>query len=844
MASASTAGDSGARQALEVAHVLFIDLVGYSLLATDAQQRVLKELQEAVRQTAEFQRAQGQGELICLPTGDGMALVFFREPEAPVRCALELSQALRKNTEVYLRIGIHSGPVYRVADINANLNVAGGGINLAQRVMDCGDAEHILVSKATADLLKEAGTWKESLEDLGEAEVKHGLRLHLFNLCTEEAGRPEQPTKLRLEHARRVRRRVTWTMAAVVLAGAVSAWLIYGRRAHALGEADTVVLADFDNKTGDAVFDDALKQALSVSLRQSPFLSIVSEERTGKTLKLMTRPADTKLTPGVAREVCQREASKAYIAGSIASLGAHYVVGLNAVNCQTGDVLAQQQTEADGKEKVLEAMGKAAGKLREELGESLGTVEKFATPLPEATTASLEALKAYSEGIIRDRQNDTEAIPFFQRAIELDPKFASAYEGLAVSYLNLGETGVARENFTKAYELRERASERERMIITGRYYEYVTGQLDKAIEEYQMLAQAYPRDALARGNLGGLYGATGRFVEAVAQTVEALRLNPDSGANYANLALSYTALDQLEDAKKIYEKAVARGIDDPLTRVSYFGVAFREGDVGEMNRQMDWSRGKAGAEDIFLSAMSDVEAYAGRLSIAREDSRRAVEAALHAGEKETAAQWKLDGALREAEFGNFDRARREAAAALAISSNHDSQILAALTMARAGDLVQAEKLANDLAAHYPLDTLLNSYWLPVIRASVEIQRKDADRAMEILEGARRYELASPDTWPGMGAPVYPIYLRGECFLTEHQGEGAGKEFQELLEHRGLKGASPLGVRAQLGLGRAHVMAGEAAQAKAAYQEFFASWKGADEGIPLMTEAKAEVTKLQ
>lgn len=844
MADPTKADDSGPRQPLEVAHVLFIDLVGYSLLPTDAQQRVLKQLQEAVRQTEEFQRAQGQGDLICLPTGDGMALVFFREPEAPVQCALELSKSLRKNPEIYLRMGIHSGPVYRMADINANLNVAGGGINVAQRVMDCGDAEQILVSKATADVLSEVGGWKESLEDLGEMEVKHGLRLHLFNLCTEEAGRREQPTKLRLMRARRVRRAIAWTLAAVVVVGTVSAWLIFGRKAHALGDADTLVLADFDNKTGDAVFDDALKQALSVSLRQSPFLNIVSEEKIGRTLKLMTRPADTNLTPGVAREVCQRAASKAYIAGSIASLGMHYVVGLNAVNCQTGDLLAQQQTEADGKEKVLDAVGKAAGKLREELGESLSTVEKFATPLPEATTPSLEALKAFSVGMIKDRQNDAEAIPFFQRAIELDPKFASAYEGLAVSQFNLGESEQARGNFTKAFELSEHASERERLMFAVRYFEHVTGQLDKAIEEYQLWAQSYPRDARARGNLGGLYGATGRFVEAVAQTYEALRLNPDSGANYANLVLSYTALDQLEDAKKIYKEAAARGIDDPLTRVSYFGVAFLEGDAAEMNRQMAWSEGKPGAEDIFLSAKSDVEAYEGRLAAAREDSRRAVEAALRSGEKETTAQWRLDAALREAEFGNPDRARKEAAAALGISANHDSEILAALTLARVGDTVQAEKLGNELAARYPLDTLLNSYWLPAIRASEEIFRKNAARALEILEGARRYELASPDTWPGMGAPVYPIYLRGECLLLENQGSEAAKEFQKLLEHRGLRRASPLGPRAQLGLGRAYAMAGESAQARAAYQEFFALWKDANPGIPLLIEAKTEYARLR
>jgi eukaryotic-like serine/threonine-protein kinase len=824
--------------------VLCIDLVGYSLLATDAQGRVLRHLQEAVRQTEEFQRAQGQNDLICLPTGDGMALVFFREPEAPVRCALELSKTLRQNPEIRLRMGIHSGPVYRMADINANLNVAGGGINVAQRVMDCGDAGHILVSKATADVVSQVGGWKESLEDLGEVEVKHGLRLHLFNLCTEEGGRRERPAKSRLMRARRAQRALAMTFAAVVVAGAASAWLIFGRKTHALGEADTVVLADFDNKTADAVFDDALKQALSVSLRQSPFLNIVSEERIGRTLKLMTRSTDTKLTPGVAREVCQRAASKAYIAGSIASLGMHYVVGLNAVNCQSGDLLAQQQAEADGKEKVLYAVGKAAAKLREELGESLSTVEKFATPLADATTPSLEALKAYSVGMIKDRQNDAEAIPFFQRAIELDPKFASAYEGLAVSYLNLGETGVARENFTRAFELSDRASERERLIIAVRYYEHVTGQLDKAIEEYQLWAQAYPRDAGARGNLGGLYGATGRFEEAVAQTLEALRLNPDSGANYANLVLSYTALDQLEDAKKIYTQGAARGIDDPLTRVSYFGVAFLEGDAAEMSRQMTWSVGKLGAEDIFLSAKSDAEAYAGRLGSAREYSRRAAESALRSGEKETAAQWRLDAALREAEFGTYDRARREAAAALGISANHDSKILAALAMARAGDTTQAEKLASELAARYALDTLLNSYWLPVIRASVEIHGKNPARALEILEAANAYQLASPDTWPGMGAPVYPIYLRGECRLLEQQGSEAAKEFQKLLDHRGLRRASPLGPRAQIGLGRAYAMEGDTTRAKAAYEDFFMMWKDADPGVPLAAEAKAEYRKLE
>src|SRR5260370_19821180 len=406
------------------------------------------------------------------------------------------------------------------------------------------------------------------------------------------------------------------------------------------------------------------------------------------------------------------------MAGMSAALGNQYVIGLDAVSCETGEMLTQQQAKAAGKENILEAVGNAAAKLREELGESLSTVEKFATPLANATTPSLDALKVYSLGVIKERQNDAEAIPFFKRAIELDPKFASAYESLAASYYNLGETGQARENFTKAFELSARASERERLIIVVRYYEYVTGELEKAIENYQLLAQTYPRDPQAHGNLGGLYGATGRFEKATAETLEALRLSPDSGANYANLELSYTALNRFDEAKNMYNKAVARCLDDALTPVSCFGVAFLECDTAEMNRQMAWSAGKSQGEELFLSAKSDTEAFYGRLRSSREDSRRAKDSALRSGENETAAQWKLDAAVREAEFGNSEWARREAASALALSTNHDSEILAPLTLARAGAVPQAEKLANDIASHYPLDTLVNRYWLPVIRAAL------------------------------------------------------------------------------------------------------------------------------
>ena len=837
-------GQTGHAPSFEMAYVLFMDIVGYSALRMDQQQSVLHKLQDAVRNTAEFIRAQEDDQLIRLPTGDGIALVFFRDPEAPARCAIDVSRSLRNHPEVQLRMGIHAGHVYRVADINANRNVAGGGINIAQRVMDCGDAGHILVSKAASDLLAEIKGWEPLLHDLGETEVKHRHRLHLFNLWSEEAGNRERPSKLRLARKSRIKTIAGGVLAAAIVAAVIGARLMYGPKAHALNAADTVVLADFDNKTGDAVFDDTLNQALSISLRQSPFLNIVSEEKVGATLKLMTRPADTRITPPVARDVCQRANSKAYIAGLIARVGSQYVIGLDAVNCRTGEMLAQQQSKAAGKEKVLDALGNAAEKLREELGESLGTIEKFATPLADATTPSLDALKAYSQGLIKDRQNDTEAVPFFKRAIEMDPNFAAAYEGLGTSFYNLGESGLARENFTKAFQLSARASERERFVIAARYYQMVTGEIEKAIENFQVWAQAYPRDARAHGNLGGLYGATGRFESAVAETLEALRLSPDAGANYANLILSYTALNRLDDAKAIYDKAIARGVtDDPLTRLGFFGVAFLESDTAEMERQMAWAAGKPQADEIFLAAKSDTEAYFGRLRSARELSRRAADSALRGDEKETAAQWMLSAAVREAEFGNFDRARRAAVAALALSANHDSEILAALTFARAGDSARGEELADKLAADYPRDTLVISYWLPVIRAALEIHSRNPSRALEVVEPATAYELANPDTWPGLGGPLYPIYLRGETRLALRQGSEAAGEFQRLLDHRGLMRACPLGPLAHLGMARAYALQGDTAKARAAYTNFLTLWKDADADILSLIAAKAEAAKL-
>ena len=462
----------------------------------------------------------------------------------------------------------------------------------------------------------------------------------------------------------------------------------------------------------------------------------------------------------------------------------------------------------------------------------------------DATTPSLDALKAYSLGLQKDQANDATAIPFFKRAIELDPEFASAYAALAVCYRNLGESGLARENFAKAFELRGHVSEREKLLIAARYYNHVTGELQKAIDAYQLWVQAYPRDATARSNLGSLYGASGQYEKSIAETEEAIRLDPDSGTNYSNLILAQAALDRLDDARNTFSQEMARKIDDPIARVNWFGVAFVRGDVQEMDRQMEWSAGKPEAEDNFLAAKSDAEAFHGHAQKAREFSRKAVESALRNDEKETAAQWQMDAAIREAEFGNPQIARRETKAARALTKSHDTQILAALTLARIGEVTEAEKLADDLEKRYPLDTLVTNYWIPVIRASVVIARNSPANVIDLLQPAAPYELASPVTWSGMGGPMYPAYLRGAAYLQLHQGKEAAVEYKKIIDHPGFMLACPLRALAQLAMARAFVMQGDQANARSYYEQFLTLWKDADPDIPLLISAKGEYAKLK
>ena len=629
----------------------------------------------------------------------------------------------------------------------------------------------------------------------------------------------------------------------VVVAAALIAGGLYYRshRAKPLTDKDTIVLADFDNRTNDPVFDGTLKTALNVSLNQSPFLNVLSDNKVGATLKRMARPPDTRLTPDVAREVCQRADSKAYLTGSIASLGSQYVLGLKVVNCQSGDVLAQEQVTAAGKEKVLDALGEAASKLRGELGESLPTVQKFDTPLAEATTTSLEALKAYTMGkTIWYEKGSAPSIPFYKRAIELDPSFVAAYALLSERYSDLGQPSLALEYATKAYQLRDRVSEREKLVTSAIYFN-ATGEIEKQAQMYELWEASYPRDAAQISeSLGNIYLELGQLDKALAKYQEGTRLAPNL-VSYTNLVGSYLTLNRLGEAKSALDEAFGQKLDAGSLRENLYLLAFLQGDAAVMEQQLAWGAGKPGDEDLLLSAQSDTEAYYGRMRQARDFSRRAVDSAVRADSKEAGASWQVNAALREAELGNAALAKQGVAAALALAPGRDVKTVAALTLARIGEAPRAKALAEELEKDYPTNTLLKLYWLPTINAAIEISEGNSSRAIVDLEPAAPYELGVGGTFIGS---LYPAYVRGQAYLLAHNGAAAAAEFQKLLDHRGIVQNFVTGSLAHLQIGRAYAMQGDTEKAKAAYKDFLTLWKDADPNIPILKEAKAEYAKLQ
>ena len=616
---------------------------------------------------------------------------------------------------------------------------------------------------------------------------------------------------------------------------------VHPHSAAALSEKDLVVLADFANRTGDHIFDETLKPALSIQLGQSPFLNILSDQRASETLQLMGRSPNEPVTQAVAREVCLRTGSKALLTGAISRMGGHYAITLQAADCQTGDSLAAAQAEAPDREKVLPALTSAAREMRTKLGESLTSVQKYDKPLEAATTSSLDALQAYSASLkIRRQQGDAEAIPFLKRAIELDSHFALAYAALGIAYSNLNQPTLASDYVKKAYELRERASDRESLRISTMYFDLVTGEIEKADQQYRLEIQTYPHDHVAHLNLGVNYSTLGQYDAAVAELSQYLQLEPDEAHGYANLGAAYLSLGRLDQAASTFEQARARNLDDPFLHLFSYYLSFLKNDASGMLAQMQWAAGKPQAEDMLLSAQSDTEAYYGRPSKARAFSERAVQSAKRGNSNETAALWQANDAIREAEFGDKARARTAIEQAMALSSGRDVRILAALTLARIGDLAHAKAIAEKLATEFPLDTMIQAYWLPTIRAQMSLQRGDAAQAIQQLQAASWCELG------GTSAPstMYPVYLRGEAYLRDGQGEAAVREFQKFIDHRAIVVNFPLGALAQLGLARAYVLAGDKAKAGNAYNGFLSLWRDADLDVPILKQARAEYARVR
>ena len=624
----------------------------------------------------------------------------------------------------------------------------------------------------------------------------------------------------------------------LVIGLAVGGWLFFSRNAHALTDKDTIVLADFDNKTGDRVFDDTLKQALRVQLEQSPFLNVVSDQDVSQELALMGRSSGQPMTAEIARDLCQRIGSKAILAGSIASLGTSYVIGLNAFNCHTGKGLGSEQVEADSREHVIKALGSAATRIRGKLGESLASVQKYDTPIEQATTPSPEAFQAFSLG--RKASLDSEwaaAVPFFERAVRLDPSFAMAYARLGTCYTNLGENTLGAKNTAKAYELRERVSEPERWYIESHYYENVTGNEENARKVYELWAQTYPRDFRPLPPLHAIYARLGQYDQSLAAARDALRLRPASGMNRANVVFSYLDLNRLEEARAAAEEALAKNYDFWSLHDALYHLAFLQGDASGMKQQVAWGAGKPGVEDVFLVDSADTSAYAGRLAEARELSREAAASATRADEKEVAADHEANAALRDALFGNFEQARQQAANALAHSSGRDVQFEAGLALALAGESNRAQSIANDLTKLFPESTVVQFNYLPAIRAQIALSSNDYSKALDALQAGAPYDMGS------MGR-MYPVYMRGEAYLAARQGGDAAAEFQKILDHRGIVWNLPIGALAHLQLGRAYALQGDMLKARAAYKDFFTLWKDADPDIPILKEAKAEYAKLQ
>ncbi len=639
----------------------------------------------------------------------------------------------------------------------------------------------------------------------------------------------------------------------LVLIGAAS-YGVYAflHRAPALTSKDTIVLADFTNTTGDSVFDGSLRQGLAVQLDQSPFLNLLSEDRIQQTLKMMGQPADARLTPDTARDICVRTSSSAVLDGSIAQIGSQYLLTLRALGCANGQLLASTEAQASDKNDVLAALGKISANIRKQLGESLSTIQKYDTPIEQASTSSLEALQAFSRGRQAVLAGDNPgAVPFFQQAIQLDPNFAVAYAGLGTAYSNFGEPNLAAQDATKAYELRERVTEKEKLYIDSDYDEFVLGDLEKALQVYELWLSEYPKGRAPHGNLGVLYGQLGQLDKQLSESQAAFRFDPN-GADYVNLAFAYIELNRLQEAQAVIQQAQSKNRDSALLHLASYYIAFLQNDPASMAREVSWSKGKR-AEPLFLANESHTAAYSGQERKAIDLMQQAISAATQANDgNEVIANYNVDVALGEALVDNGTLARQYSSTALQLSTGRDVQFVAAFALALVGDAAKAQALADDLAKRFPQDTIAQSIEIPAIRAQLALLHGDSSKAIEILQPALPYDLSADVRLP---------YIRGQAYLMAKQGSAAAAEFQKIINHSGVTLIDSIGALAHLGLARAYaveaglsrhaengganpsVQPDALANARKAYQDFLALWQHADPDIPIYKQAQSEYAKL-
>jgi eukaryotic-like serine/threonine-protein kinase len=820
----------------KLATILSADVAEFSRLMGEDEEQALRVFR-GHKQVFESVVAEHRGRIFNT-AGDAILAEFTSAVEA-VRCATDIQAALRTRNDqlplsrqVKFRIGINLGDVMLHGQ-----DLLGDGVNVAARLQTAAQPGGICISGSVYDQIR--NKLSLSFQSLGEMSFKNIQQpVRTFSI-TEAEGCGALPSA-KPQSERRFSGRRTWVVGAGlgVLGAAGVGNLLLRKTTPKLIEKGTIVLTDFTNTTSDPVFDGTLRQGLSAQLVQSPFLNLISDERIAQTLALMRQSKDARRTKELTREICQRTASAATIEGSISSLGSQYVVGLNAVNCHTGDLLAQEQVTANGKEQVLTALGDASTKLRRKLGESLASVQKYDSRPQNVTTPSLEALQAYSLGyqafIVGD--DSAGAIPFFLRAVSLDPNFAMAYALMGTSYDRLGEHAGAAENARKAYELRGRTSEQEKLSISSFYEQVVTGNLKAARTANELWAQTYPRDEGPLYNLTVINWNLGEYGKALTAAQAELRLNPASGAAYEDLVVTYRFLNRLDEARATAQEARAHNLSGPMIHLMLYQLDFLQHDAAGMEREAAGLMGKPGYDVFILYQESNTAAFGGEFAKARQLMRYAVHTAQQADENEMAAAHWADAAIREAWVGNLALAKEKARSALALGNSKEIEAVSAIALGLGGDSMQAERLAGDLGKRFAEDTIVQSQYLPMIHAAARLRNGEPGKALGALAAATPYELG---LWH-----LYTAYLRGEAFLAAKQGAPAEVEFRKILDHPGVIVNEPIGALAHLGLGRAYALAGDSTKAKTAYQDFLSLWKNADPDIPILQQSKAEYAKLK